>query len=91
MSVRHATISAWQRHEEGGYSAEIDGWTLVVKWHPESDTAPRGFSWTAEKAGQKLASEDLFEEIELAMASAEEEVARASAPANEPEAPSHAH
>ncbi len=91
MSHRHATISAWQRHEEGGYHAEIEGWTLVVEWHPETETTPRGFSWKAQKDGDKLVSEDLYEEIEVAMADAEAEVARASAPAEEPEAASHAH
>lgn len=40
---KHATISAWQRQEHGGYAAEINGWQLRVHWHPETDggSAPK--------------------------------------------------
>ncbi len=73
--MKHATISAWQRHEEGGYAAEINGWTLRVKWHPETVNTARGFSWEAERPGTRLRSEEIFEEIEVAMADAEAKVA----------------
>lgn len=82
--IRHATISAWQRHEDGSYAAEINGWNLKVKWRPETPAynagsgvpAPvkerRGFLWEAEKEGSaKLAATDVSEEIEVAMALAE--------------------
>jgi hypothetical protein len=74
-AMRHATISVWQRHEDGGYGADRNGWSLRVKWHPESPDGSRGFSWEAEQGSNKLASDELFEEIEVAMAQAEEQVA----------------
>ena len=74
--MRHATISAWQRHEDGSYAAELNGWSLHVVWHPE-ERGPRGFSWRAEQGDKKLASEDVHEEIEVAMAEAEEHTAPA--------------
>lgn len=82
--TRHATISAWQRHEDGSYAAEINGWNLKVMWRPETPaynagsgvpaplTERRGFLWEAEKEGAaKLAAADVSEEIEVAMALAE--------------------
>lgn len=79
MSVmKHATLSAWQRHEDGRYGAELHGWALTVAWHPENTLGMhgprRGFSWQASQAGKKLASDEIFEEIELAMADAEAHV-----------------
>jgi hypothetical protein len=68
--MRHATVSAWQRHEDGSYAAEINGWALRVKWHPE-ESGQRGFSWEAEHGGEKLRSTEIHEEIEVAMAEAE--------------------
>jgi hypothetical protein len=77
--MRHATISAWQRQEDGSYAAEIGGWTLRVRWRPESTgtthSPARGFVWEAGRALQKLSGAELFEEIELAMADAEAHVA----------------
>ena len=75
--MRHPTISAWQRQEGGGYTAELHGWTLRVRWHPESAGGGRGFTWEAEQTGSKLSSEETFEEIEVAMAHAEARVAPA--------------
>ena len=79
--MRHATISAWQRHEDGSYAAELDGWSLHVVWHPE-ESGHRGFSWRAERGDEKRASTEIHEEIEVAMAEAEEHTA---APAEKPE------
>jgi hypothetical protein len=76
--MRHATISAWQRHEDGSYAAEIEGWNLRVEWHPEGAEGyegQRGFTWSAERAGESLRGDEIFEEIEVAMAHAEERVA----------------
>jgi hypothetical protein len=76
--MRHPTISAWQRQEDGSYAAEIDGWSLRVAWHPEGAEGhggERGFTWTAERDGDKLSSDELFEEIEVAMGQAEERTA----------------
>jgi hypothetical protein len=82
---KHATISAWQRQEHGGYAAEIEGWELRVHWHPEAPGAKRGFSWDAKHGDRpRFVSKDLFEEIELAMVAAElypKAVARDSAAA----------
>lgn len=73
--MRHATISAWQRHEDGSYAAEINGWNLKVKWRPESPDERRGFLWEAEKeGGSKLAASAVCEEMEVAMAEAEKAI-----------------
>jgi len=74
-AMRHATISAWQRHEDGSYAADINGWSLRVKWRPESADGGRGFTWQAEQGSHRLASDDIFEEIEVAMAEGEAQVA----------------
>ena len=90
--MRHATISAWQRHEDGSYAAELHGWTLHVVWHPE-EAGPRGFSWRAEQGDQKLISTEIHEEIEIAMAEAEAQVEPAPDPTPAPaaEGAGHAH
>lgn len=68
----HATLSAWQREEDGSYKADIEGWELVVHWRPESAGAPRGFFWEAKKGeGPKVRSRELHEEMELCMVAAE--------------------
>jgi hypothetical protein len=74
-ALRHATISAWQRHEDGSYAAELNGWTLHVRWRPAQGGPHherRGFYWAAEKLGSQLVGDDVFEEMEVAMAHAEE-------------------
>ena len=73
-ATRHPTLPAWQRQDDGGYAAEINGWALRVTWHPESASphgAHRGFTWKAERGGARLASDEIHEEIEVAMAEAE--------------------
>ncbi|MFT3774531.1 MAG: hypothetical protein QM820_54940 [Minicystis sp.] len=73
--MRHATISAWQRHEDGSYAAEINGWNLKVTWQPEKPGERRGFLWSAEKeGGSKLAATEVSEEMEVAMAHAEQAI-----------------
>ena len=75
--MRHPTVSAWQRQEDGSYAAEINGWALRVVWHPEGEAQghgpSRGFSWAAEQGAKKLASGEIYEEIEVAMGHAEEQ------------------
>lgn len=67
----HPTTRLWQREEDGSYKAEIDGHTLHVKWTPET-AGKRGFLYLVETPeGDKIASEELEEEIENAMADAE--------------------
>jgi hypothetical protein len=75
--LKHPTISAWQRdHEESGYRAEIRGWTLRVRWIPERPGQRRGFVWEAvDPSGGRISSPEVHEEIEIAMATAEEYVA----------------
>jgi len=82
--MRHPTISAWQRQEDGSYAAELAGWSLRVVWHPESKEG-RGFSWIAERDGERHKSEALHEEIEVAMGEAEAMVSPDPAPAGEAE------
>jgi len=71
-ALMHATMSAWNRDETGAYSAEMNGWTLKVRWRAESPTERRGFWWEADRPGTHLASPEIHEEIEVAMAHAEE-------------------
>ena len=74
MSVlMHATMSAWQRDHDGSYKAELHGWSLRVRWRPESPGARRGFYWQAERTGSRpLVNPEIHEEIEVAMAHAEQ-------------------
>ena len=79
----HAKMSAWQREHDGTYKAEIDGFSLLVEWHPEeqpsgrSNEAGRGFSWRVETAdGKVYECQEKAEEIEMAMAGAEHAVHR---------------
>ena len=72
----HATVSLWQREEDGSYQAEKHGWKLHVSWTPEPPPGkggkPRGFTWKAEgPGGKKAESAESLEEVELAMAQAE--------------------
>jgi hypothetical protein len=75
----HATISAWQREEDGSYVAELHGLRLKVVWHPESE-GTRGFSYELSRPGEEGGEEglvvakgdELVEEIEGCMARAEE-------------------
>ncbi|MBM4375376.1 MAG: hypothetical protein FJ095_09850 [Deltaproteobacteria bacterium] len=84
MSVRHPTISAWQRdHHDGGYTSELEGFSLRVSWTPNTREARGAFAWTVARDGAKAHhSHERFEEMEAAMADAEEfartEAARAS-------------
>jgi hypothetical protein len=76
MSVlMHATIPAWQRDHDGSYTALLHGWSLRVRWRPESAELERGFWWEAERPGapvERHVSDELHEEIEVAMAHAEQ-------------------
>ena len=76
MSVlMHATMSAWQRDHDGSYVAELHGWSLRVRWRPEDAHGDRGFWWEAQRPGppaQRQVSSELHEEIEVAMAHAEQ-------------------
>jgi hypothetical protein len=84
-AMRHPTLPAWQRQEDGGYAAEINGWALRVTWHPERASSygahggHRGFTWKAEREGTKLASDEVHEEVEVAMGHAEAEAEAHSA------------
>ena len=74
---RHATVSAWQRDHDGSYRAELHGWQLVVRWHPEpgpsSAHARRGFHWEALQPAldKRAKGAEIHEEIEEAMSEAE--------------------
>jgi hypothetical protein len=84
-AMRHPTLPAWQRQEDGGYAAEINGWTLRVIWHPERATSygthgsHRGFTWDVERGSTRLASHEIQEEIEIARGQAEAEAEAHSA------------
>jgi hypothetical protein len=72
MSSPHPTISAWSRdHDSGAYQAEIDGWSLEVRWTPNERERRGSFSWTAAKDDLKEAAGRSFEEMVVAMAHAE--------------------
>jgi hypothetical protein len=69
----HAHVRAWQREEDGSYKAELEGHSIHVKWKPEGAGERRGFLWTVSNAeGEVVAeSEQVQEEIEIAMAEGE--------------------
>ena len=68
----HATVSIWQREDDGSYVAELSGYKLSLKWHREEPGKRRGFTWEAEREGEApFKSALLHEEPELAMAEAE--------------------
>jgi hypothetical protein len=70
--IKHATVSAWQRDHEGTYAAEINGYQLKVYWQAENERGERGFRWEAEGPdGARIAPRETHEEIEIAMAEAE--------------------
>lgn len=70
----HPTISAWTRDpHEGHYTAELHDYKLVARWKPNKGDRRGSFYWTAERTGHKLIkSESHFEELEIAMADAEQ-------------------
>ena len=84
MSVRHPNIAAWSRDpHDGSYSAELGGFSLRVRWAPNTREARGGFAWEMARGGEKPSrAHERFEELEAAMADAEdvarEEVARRS-------------
>lgn len=78
----HANVALWQREEDGSYQAERNGWKLHVMWVPEVKAGPapgeegerpRGYVWKAKGPdGADAQSSVSVEEIELAMAAAEQ-------------------
>lgn len=96
---RHPKLSAWVREEDGSYKADLEGFSCHVTWRPEpfptygrtTSSAPlskdqrRGFVWRVEGPGDFSAqSDDVEEEIELAMVAAEDAaLEQASAGAHE--------
>lgn len=70
---RHPKLSAWVREEDGSYKADLEGFSCHVTWRPESADKRRGFLWRVEGPGDFTASSDeVAEEIELAMVAAED-------------------
>jgi hypothetical protein len=69
-------LSAWERAEhDGSYQAERFGWTLQVKWTPNTPAERGYFKWSASYEGDE-GNEDhrtdmRFEEPEAAMSAAE--------------------
>ena len=79
--IIQASIPLWNRdHEDGSYSAEPEGWKLVVTYTPEPPPpgGPFGFSWKATPAegtsGKEMSSTELLEEPEQAMMQAEQAI-----------------
>jgi hypothetical protein len=68
----HAKLDLWNRDEHGSYAAELNNWSLLVKWRPESSERRRGFWFEAKSPDGTETSSDIFEEIEIAMAHAEQ-------------------
>lgn len=90
---RHPKLSAWVREEDGSYKADLEGFSCHVTWRPEPTATSggtasdkrRGFVWRVEGPGDFSAqSDDVAEEIELAMVAAEDAaLGQASAGAHE--------
>lgn len=73
MASPHPNLAAWSRdHDTGAYSAEVEGWTLTVRWTPNTRERRGSFSWQAEKDASKQSADRSFEELEVAMAAAEQ-------------------
>ena len=79
--IIQATMPLWNRdHEDGSYSADANGYKLLVTYTPEPPPpgGPYGFSWkiTPEEGGKGAAkaSTELLEEPEQAMMEAEKAV-----------------
>jgi hypothetical protein len=83
----HARLDLWNRDEHGSYSAELNGWNLIVKWRPESTERRRGFWFEAKGPDGREASSEIFEEMELAMAHAEQRAGQDAAPTEAAKAP----
>lgn len=72
MSIRHPTISAWQRDAHTGhFETELHGWKLRVAWHPNTRERRGYFTWEASRDDVTRPSPDHYEELEEAMADAE--------------------
>jgi hypothetical protein len=72
MASPHPNLAAWSRdHDSGAYAAEIEGWTLTVRWTPNAPGRRGSFSWEAERDDSKQSADRSFEEMEVAMAAAE--------------------
>lgn len=69
-------VALWERSgHEGVYTASVRGWTLTVEWRPDPKNSLPGFAWKAESPdGKTIEGKELLEEIEIAMADAEEAV-----------------
>jgi hypothetical protein len=74
MSGAHPTLSAWNRDEHDGfYTAKLHDWDLKVSWSPNDGETRGSFQWVATREGEKAKySHDSHEEMELAMAEAEQ-------------------
>ena len=73
MSSPHPDIAAWTRdHDSGAYSREMDGWTLEVRWTPNTRERRGSFTWTATQDERKERPDRTYEEMEVAMAAAEQ-------------------
>ncbi|NUP13510.1 MAG: hypothetical protein HOW73_46325 [Polyangiaceae bacterium] len=74
----HANVRAWEREEDGSYKSELEGYSLHVVWRPEKPGERRGFIWkVAGPDGVVAEAHGVEEEIELAMARAENVARRA--------------
>ena len=72
-ALKHARYSLWQRDEHGAYRANLNGWSLLVKWIPMTRRGRGAFVWEAERPDSpKIESRRTFEELEMAMVGAEE-------------------
>ncbi len=73
MSVKHPNISLWQRDaHEGSYATEVEGWALRVTWAANTRSERGSFHWEASQGDERHHGHGNFEELESAMAEAEE-------------------
>ena len=92
MSVRHPNITAWQRDHDGSYSGELCGFTLRVRWSPNTREQRGNFYWQVSRSAEKARrSVEHFEELEAAMADAEEYAREEAARRAPPRAPAPPH
>ena len=71
--LKHPRLALWNRDDRGDYVADLNGWSLRVKWIPVTHRLRGAFLWEAKQPGfSPIESRRTFEEPEMAMAAAED-------------------
>ena len=74
MGHPHPEIGSWNRHEDGSYTRDYEGWSLTVHWVSGGHDTRGHFNWTMVQGGENLQSDHGLVELEAAMAESEQMV-----------------